>query len=356
MNTRNFGLDFLRATAIFLVMWGHGLDFLPIAGSFEFLYYKPFDGVDLFFVLSGFLIGRLLLRELQWHPNGGLKPWARFVARRWLRTIPAYWTVLLVLWVALFIQPHWAEKEVDFLSYLFFYQNLLQPLIGFFWESWSLSVEEWFYLCSPLAVFVTAMILPARRAYVMIAVSMIAFSLMYRHTHYDPGRDDFWFDVGLRKMVFTRFDGLGCGMLLAAWMQHPWIKEYKRLWFILGLSILLGLSAVDIDNTLYFKQVFYFFIVAIALALLFPWVKDWPWKESMFNRVVRSVAIHSYGLYLVNLSLVSSILHDAEKNYANAPKWLWFALFWMLSWALAMLLHRCVEKPVMRWRDKHLNS
>ena len=219
-----------------------------------------------------------------------------------------------------------------------------------------MSVEEWFYLCSPLAVFLAAMLIPARRAYLAIAAGMIGLSLVHRHMLYNPGLDDFWFDVQLRKMVFTRFDGLGCGMLLAACIQHQWIGRSKLLLFFLGLSVLLALSAVDIDNTLYFKQVFYFFVVALALACLIPWVKDRPWKESIFTRVVRSVAIHSYGLYLVNLSLVSSILHDAEKNHANAPKWLWFALFWVLSWALAMLLHRCVERPVMRWRDKHLNT
>jgi peptidoglycan/LPS O-acetylase OafA/YrhL len=356
MNTRNFGLDFLRAIAIFLVMWGHGLDFLRCYSLPPWVFYKPFDGVDLFFVLSGFLIGGLLLRELKQNTNSSFDAWWRFVARRWLRTIPAYWSILLLLYVCTLFQTHWATSEVDWLSYVFFYQNIHQPLIGFFWESWSLSVEEWFYLCAPLAIYALSKTLAYRKAYLTVAIAMIVCSFIQRHLHFNPLLDDFWFDVQFRKMVLMRFDGLGCGMLLAGFVHQNWMLANKRILFWIGLMILLSLSAIDIANTLYFKQVLYFLVVAIALSMALPYAMDFQPHNSWFIRCIRSIAIHSYGLYLVNLTLVSSILHDCGKRFTEVPNLIWFGLFWLLSWLFAMVLNRLIEQPFLRWRDQKLKG
>lgn len=355
MSKRNFGLDVLRAIAIFMVMWGHSLVFLSDYSFAQWLHYKPFDGVDLFFVISGFLIGGILLRDIQNEGASMWLVWWRFILRRWLRTLPAYWTILALLMAIVSFAPHWASAPIDGLSYFFFYQNLSEPLIGFFWESWSLSVEEWFYLCCPFVVFVLSRRVHFLKAYIAVALLMIVFSMGYRQVRFDPHLDDFWFDVNVRKMIFARWDGLGYGLLMAACYQTKWVQKHKRWMFFLGLFVLLGLSAVDIDNTLHFKQVLYFGVVALALACILPRCLDLKTNSALLERWIKTWATHSYALYLVNLTLVCSLLRDLENAYPNVSSLIWFVSFWILSWCAARILYLLVERPVLKWRDTYLS-
>ena len=93
--TRVFGLDIFRATAIILVVLGHGSYLLNNTRFNGFPYIKMIDGVDLFFVLSGFLIGSILLKEINSKEYFGIKALTKFWKRRWLRTLPNYYLILL---------------------------------------------------------------------------------------------------------------------------------------------------------------------------------------------------------------------------------------------------------------------
>ena len=95
--TRNFGLDLFRALAIILVVLSHGKFLLNGTALENFPFFKMLDGVDLFFVLSGFLIGGIILRTMSegWNWRGV----AHFWKRRWLRTLPNYYFILLLNFV-----------------------------------------------------------------------------------------------------------------------------------------------------------------------------------------------------------------------------------------------------------------
>ena len=143
---RNFSLDCFRALAIILVFTGHSiLSF----GSPELLAPLQFGGtgVDLFFVLSGWLIGNQLLIEKK---RFGDIQITRFWIRRWMRTMPAYYAVLSVTILQLYL----TKDNFTFpWPHIFFLQNYFGDLNVFF-VSWSLSVEEQFYLfIAPLFVF-----------------------------------------------------------------------------------------------------------------------------------------------------------------------------------------------------------
>ena len=94
-NSRVFGLDILRALAILLVVTGHSYYFLPASFKNNVLSVFP-DGVAIFFVLSGYLIGGILIRTLE-RDGAGFGNLLNFWVRRWMRTLPLYFLILLIL-------------------------------------------------------------------------------------------------------------------------------------------------------------------------------------------------------------------------------------------------------------------
>ena len=155
---RILGLDLLRATAIILVLFHHGFTL------FEFPSLPLPDGGDIFFVLSGFLIGGILIRTTEKQKCLSLRDLKTFWFRRWFRTIPAYLFALilnLTLYFFINLQNHSIKDTLKLMflkeklwKYFFFLQNLTSNMITqFFAETWSLAVEEWFYLLLPIVLF-----------------------------------------------------------------------------------------------------------------------------------------------------------------------------------------------------------
>ena len=142
---RIFGLDLLRAIAILLVLFVHSKHFLPKNIAHFLNKYILIDGVGLFFVLSGFLIGGIFIKDFE--KDISFKSLLNFWKRRWYRTLPNYFLILSSLLLL-------SIPEIDFANfkYFIFLQNLYSPISPFFTESWSLSIEEWFYLTAPLLI------------------------------------------------------------------------------------------------------------------------------------------------------------------------------------------------------------
>lgn len=149
----------VRAIAILAVVFTHSLDFLlrlqdvsyigkAISFAVDHVHTLGAFGVELFFVLSGFLIGGILIRTFVGADTFTFSAVKNFWIRRWFRTLPNYWLVLTITIIV------YKVKALDcgysaVLDY-FFLQNVwhyFQPI--FYVESWSLSVEEWFYLTLP---------------------------------------------------------------------------------------------------------------------------------------------------------------------------------------------------------------
>ncbi|HRD52194.1 MAG TPA: acyltransferase family protein, partial [Flavobacteriales bacterium] len=219
MHTRVFGLDLMRATAIVLVVFWHSADVLRTAVPGIAL--PPHvDGVDLFFVLSGFLIGGILLRSAAMENV----PWHRrlldFWQRRWLRTLPNYYLFLLINILLVLAGMNGGVINHNTWAYALFLQNVWKPLDLFFWESWSLVVEEWFYLLFPLLLFGALVITgaAAKRIFLILALLFILAPMLMRFI-LAPEIPSLWhMEQGLRKLVITRLDAIGWG-ILAAWLQ-----------------------------------------------------------------------------------------------------------------------------------------
>jgi peptidoglycan/LPS O-acetylase OafA/YrhL len=360
---RVYGLDILRAVAILTVVYLHGYAFvaryLP-GGLYAALI--P-DGVNLFFVLSGYLIGGILLKLLAAGDFGPREAGA-FWLRRWLRTLPGYYLLVALLFAAALL--HLQAPPPHLRTYLLFLQNIAWPHPGFFSEAWSLSIEEWFYLLLPAALLLSVRwirrehretLLLAWTIAAIVAVTLFRARVAGAHGFPDATAWDDW----LRKTVACRLDAIGFGVV-GAWARrrHPKIwQRHARLLFWAGLSLLAFQQAqfMLIRNSLYLNYVA-LTLAPLAALLLLPALSAIRSGQGRAYRCVTFVSTISYPMYLVNLSAVQMTLMpllfgarvlDPPSLPAAIGAWI---TFWLLTLGLAILIHLCYEKPIMDWRDR----
>ncbi|HEY0979132.1 MAG TPA: acyltransferase [Flavobacteriales bacterium] len=342
---RIFGLDVMRAMAIVLVVLVHSAPFLRgtspgwIAGI---------DGVDLFFVLSGFLIGGLLLKEPP--TKAGHRGLLDFWQRRWLRTLPNYFVFLglNVLLVRSGIAPGILSSATW--AYAVFLQNLHFPLDLFFWESWSLSVEEWFYLLFPMLLYLAVLgaRLPFQRVFPLLALvfCVIAFGVrMYWLQRIGTAED---LEIFVRKLVLTRWDAIAIGAL-AAWVSVRWAGSWKALrWPALGSGVVLLLMITAYRPQLHAPlwTACYFTLMPLSMTLLLPLLSGWR-AASTWTKPVVFLSRSAYALYLVHLPVLYVLLHFgfSTSGPLNA------LLYWSLCLLLATIVWYAVESPFLRLRE-----
>lgn len=181
---RIFGLDILRFIAIIFVMINHAGRFFPEA---YIKYYTSviYDGVGIFFVLSGFLIGGFLLKQMEKAPFN-FKELKEFWYKRWSRTLPNYYLYLIILLLIPFYSPVLEKIIPNF----FFLQNMMtKPENNFFGWSWSLSVEEWFYLIIPIIIyiFINYFKVDYKRSFLVTVALIITAGIVLRMQNYWGG-------------------------------------------------------------------------------------------------------------------------------------------------------------------------
>ncbi|MCZ6838717.1 MAG: acyltransferase [Alphaproteobacteria bacterium] len=216
-------LDGLRGIAILSVVLLHWL-IRPNRESIESVSLQLYEalnqtahGVDIFFVISGFLIGRILLSRSENH--GFLKA---FYIRRFLRIVPLYFAVIFLFFVVRLLFGGYPADVAPIWSYFLFVNNLLNaygtPNIDEFGAYWSLAIEEQFYLSSALlAVFL------GRKGVVSLAVMFVLGSLITRAAVAMS-----FFDVGVWTFTFGHTDPIGIGLLVAAALQSPQVSNMLK--------------------------------------------------------------------------------------------------------------------------------
>lgn len=345
---RSFGLDLMRCAAVLLVVQAHGLAMassfygfeLPVACGLGGLL-----GVDLFFGLSGFLIGGLLLRIAQDRPT--LRDWRVFMVRRWMRTVPLYAVWLAVL---LLLQPP-PEGLAVFGRYLAFAQNLAWPMPGSHWfaVSWSLAVEEWFYLTFSAVFLLLARLCGARPAAWGAIALFIAVPVILRAR---VASVDDYTDAVLH-VVLTRLDAIAYGVAFAAlWAARsrlfrlPWLcgaAGVLLLWLFWGpkVAVWFQLAAVPfIDLSLVADGIGVCLVLAALTAL--------PHAPRWLTVPVRGLSNMSYALYLTHLTFFDRIaywgtVHGVGRGVILAAMLLAAGGFSLLSW-------RYFEQPILARR------
>lgn len=344
---RNPGLDLVRALAIVLVIVAHGASLHPQSWSATPLLARMFAdiswlagliGVELFYCLSGFLIGRLLL-SIENH--GFSRPAVTtFLSRRWMRTLPCYYVILIVLTLAPVLDP---VPRSRIWSYFVMGQNLVSPMPegGWFGTSWSLVVEEWSYLLLPLLAWTlhkkTSRPTLAAAALMMTAAFAIRLAQIESHAPWDET---------VRKTFPTRMDAIAYGVFLAA--LTPYIPRWsKRRWALLAFSAaIITITCISAENPVrmptVYDRVFLLPILAIGLCALIVAVSDLRFSPNI-STPTRFIADISYCLYLVHLPVLYVARQFIDVRFQ--------ALFYLgASIALAALMSKMIERPIMALR------
>lgn len=322
MNERSerlYGLDHLRAAAIVLVLLYHYRAFKH-PGWIDSIGRFGWTGVDLFFVLSGFLISGQLFREIENKGDISLKT---FYLKRFFRIIPAYFFTLFLY----FTFPFFREKEAlsPLWKFVTFTQNYGLDVIswGTFSHAWSLCIEEQFYLILPLFLLI---LMPTKlfKYMAVLMIAVIGFSIAARLMAWnefivmaDTSSTDFW-KLWYMKIYYpthTRLDGLGMGVLIGYLMQYSSI--FKRMVdsngnkiFFLGI-LLLGVSFwVCNEQASETASVFGFTMVAVSYGIiLMAAVSQSSFLHRSKSYITTQLAALSYAVYLSH----KGIIHMAQE-------------------------------------------
>ena len=361
------GLDLIRAVAISWVLIYHGSLF-GLTSSDHWLVANGWMGVDLFFVLSGFLIAGQLLRP--W-AQGSAPSYSRFFGRRLLRTLPAYFAVLALY----FLVPGIRERPsiAPLWQFLTFSQNWLYeyPTHGLkaFSHAWSLCVEEQFYLVFPAAVWLIALRpTPAKVIGLLLCLLLLGMALrgyLWLQFVGDPP-----FDIGVDPRAgryqhfiycptWTRLDGLLMGIVAAAiqtFRPATWARVTARP------NLLLGAGALGVVlSTLMFHEgsiarfwpaVFGYPFLSFAIMLIVMGGAD---GRSLIGRYrvpgATALAAGAYSLYLSH----KIAFHWVEVMRPNLPaplQWAAFSLALAAALGLGAALYWLVERPFLKLRDR----
>lgn len=292
-------LDGIRALAVLCVVWGHGAATLPqtdIVGVLRTYLPGGYFGVQAFFVLSGFLITTLLLRE---RGKTGRISLAGFYRRRAYRILPALFVFLAIVTVLAVTGVIDGVGPRDIISPALFLRDYW-PLDGAWWtgHTWSLSVEEQFYVLWPLAVIV----MPRRLAVKVLIVGVLLSPVVRIGTYLLP----FVPEGAVTYMFHTRADALMIGCLLAygagqEWFQRitQWMFAHRLQWAVvawlpLSWALTSSLEGVWMYTVGYVGD-------ALAVAIVIIWMMrapDSPFGRFLNWRPVVHVGLISYSLYL----------------------------------------------------------
>lgn len=362
---RVYGLDILRALAILFVVYAHGSYLLMRVLPIDLVNVFVLDGVAIFFVLSGFLIGGILIRQFE-QRSADASGLAQFWVRRWFRTLPNYYLVLGIL--ASYQVASSDLRLADISSYFLFLQNFASKHPAFFPEAWSISIEEWFYLLIPSTLLLLVVLkLEFRRALLLLIVAVALGSLAWRYWRFSSQdiANVFVWDAQFRKQVVMQMDSLIYGLLFAYLRYyHPdWWPRYRRLLFVFGLLLLLAHKFTMFYQGSYLQEfglyysVFSFVLIAVGTASLLPLLSTLQRNAGMAYRFFSTISLISYSMYLLHFSLVQRLLVPWVTAWLPAMTDPWsslvrYLLYWVLTVALSILLCKYFELPVMRLRDR----
>src|SRR5467141_4649662 len=344
--------DGLRGLAILSVLIGHSgfLEALPHAGMLEYTRF----GVDLFFVLSGFLITGILTDS-----RGSQHYFRNFYARRALRIWPLYYLVLFVAFVvAPLFAPSMRPTAVSvWPAFVFYVQHIVFAYRSTYpfglGATWSLAVEEQFYLTWPVLVF-----LLKKRTLAIVSVLLVVMSLSLRlffHVHGAP--------VGfVHFFTLSRLDSIAFGSLAALWLRSPsctLVRWRTRAYQFLGL----GAAGVLLARILMHRNssiVSYTFLAIAFVGLLGISLTSDP-RSSLLGRSLsagwlRYIGRISYGIYLLHYPLfilwarlIGSLgFYQVHKLAGNLVG---FAGQIALATIAASISWRFFEEPILRLKE-----
>ncbi len=348
---RRVGLDVIRAFAIVSVLIGHASAlYAYYPGALTWLpYWFAYVGVECFFVLSGWLIGGLLIRQLDtWQSPTAL---AVFLHRRWVRTLPTYWLVLGLVGVV-----GWGGATLtDFVPYLVFSQNIWHAHPPFLFVAWSLSIEEWFYLITAIALSLLAIWWRPATALRIVLLVLVTVPWLVRS---GLALTDMSWEAGVRQLVPLRLDALAMGVVLVWWWQRrPIALAWLQVGAVVGslaVMTLFALTYTELDLPTWWR-VLLLPLTTLSVACWLPWLAQCTWPQwPRLTQGIQWLALISYPLYLLHTPWRLTV-----EGLFGGQGQVWWAdglitiVYIIGSLWLAHRWHLLLERPLMqlRWRD-----
>jgi peptidoglycan/LPS O-acetylase OafA/YrhL len=360
---RVLGLDLLRITASLSVIIYHGNAIRALGGRLGSVFYDDgFLAVDIFFVLSGWLLTRQVLRM-----RGSFKSTWQFARtfwlRRWARTLPPYWVVLIAMfffgsWLARPgtlpppLTAPWEPLGINSLGDLVRHALFLQTVLprNDFGVSWSLVTEEWFYLLLPFVILLASRLRSWRW---MLALALGALLLPTAIRTLLILSSSSW-ELILPQPI-ARFEGLVVGAMLGAasialpeWETH--VMPRRRWLFWLSLPLLVIVLAAGVGDSFWFRTIG-LVAFSVCIGLLIPFLSQLRWWVTAPALAVMGTAFLSeltYPLYLVH-TIVPTI-HWAR--FQGPMRFVYFLLWLTMIVGSAIVLHLGIERPFLALRDR----
>ena len=335
------GLDGIRAVSILLVMLSHsGLQNI-VPGVF---------GVTVFFFISGFLITTLLINEYRAEGTVGI---GSFYLRRVLRLYPPLLVYLAAILVLLIVRG----EDIHLLGLfgaLFYFGNYLYALapesLGPYGAHlWSLAVEEHFYLLFPLT-FLFFFRRPAVLIALLLVLCVVALGIrFYDVWHISPPNETY-----VLVATEARFDSILFGCITALLVSQAYAKRIMTLLThpaVVGMALVLIVFSLAYREPV-FRQTWRFTIQGLALMSLVLAAIFTP-RYAAMKRVLntwlfRWIGALSYSLYLWHFTF----FEWSKSLLKGVPPVAGYALGWVLSFVVALLVYRLIEQPIFRLRRK----
>ena len=354
---RKAEIDFLRGVAVIMVLFRHHY-FAAI------LKQVGWAGVDLFFVLSGFLVSGLLFNEYK--KFGNIKP-ILFLIRRGFKIYPLYYllmsgTAVRVLYQKIWGSGEWTTDPITYLAELTFTQNYF----GYLWpHTWSLAVEEHFYFSLTAVIFlmIRRKILERKWLFgtfvILTIIACLSLRIVnanareYSHlTHLFP--------------THLRYDSLLWGVFLS--YQYHFRHEVFKSFFLKNGKWLLPLSLLFISCLFFFEEKdpfmhtiglsLLYFGFGTILVLMVLWKNTNSFMEKIISkplyRGITRVGFYSYSIYLWHVMVLQYILPWIRNLLGfEPPIRVEFIYYCFLSIAIGIIISRAIELPTLAIRDKY---
>lgn len=375
---RYLGLDIMRALAISLVLLCHySSPLYPFVSGFGermfniMNWLSGYFGVEIFFVLSGFLIGTIYLNTIQKSNDDIQKSLTIFIKRRWWRTLPNYYlfvviNIFIIVLLGGVLDVNAVVKAVFFLQKVVPEEN-----VRFYGVSWSLAVEEWFYFLLPISFFVIISFVKSKKTATRASIFFLCLlplvlKLIYISNH--PILADH--EEAFRYATFFRLDSIFAGVLYALlWksenIQSRLLANKTKLLLVSIFLFLVSFAysylflAKPIQNVLFY--LFYTPINIIAIGLLLPYFMSLR-IDNFAAKPVRAITFlstTSYSIYLSHVP-IKQICDYYLRPYFSEQSVLLSSLYIVLmlffSFLFSFIIYQKFELKILQYRDRVLKE
>ena len=335
-------LDLFRAIAILFVIIFHVVQMFSGQSINQNWYAWGKYGVEFFFMLSGFLIGGLFYKQTK---SVNL---FRFWLLRFLRTYPPYFVALLVS----FLTVLFARKVHFDPGYLIFIQNFY-PKIPYFLISWSLCIEEHFYLLFPLLILVSEKLIKSAKGKLIFWIVLSITPTFCRYLLGSPENANFGY---FQTASFFRFDGIAMGCLLAFAiyrMKYVFSFSIRSRLIILIFFICTILLNVLFKNH-FLTYCFGYLILNISLLLLITtFYFSGTFRIASFF-LVRPIASMAYSLYLTHAVVINAMSLISLKFHLSLFSSYFFTVVFIFITGFGF--YSLIENPSIRFRDYYFKQ